>query len=282
MKQFYPDCKLIIFDLDGTLYEDTDHFDYYASLLKEKVANGDQEKFMKDYENMKTGNHAVGIGKAYDVEHDAILTLDPLTLKVTHVQNWDGSEWNSEDVTRTYDRKLAFDFEKMIAIGDGWWLPYSAARHYGVTIEETYHCYTKTKDFMVTDDFQLTKTPGLKEGLQKLKEEAEIVLVTNSEKDDVERLLNELELDDLFPEIVPLAQKPVQTKKIFQDLMKKYGVKAEQTVSIGDNLINEIAPALLLGLKTIYIQPTGIELEHDNLKVVTSLSDVFEAVDEME
>ncbi len=280
MKQFYPDCKLIIFDLDGTLYEDTDHFDYYASLLKEKVAIDEQEHFIKDYEDMKKGDHPVAIGKAYDVERDAILTLDPLTLKVTHVQKWDGTEWDSEDVNHTYDRELTFDFEKMIAIGDGWWLPYSAARHYGVSIEETYHCYTKTKEFMVTDEFQLTKTPGLKEGLNKLKEEAEIVLVTNSEKDDVERLLNELELDDLFPEIVPLAQKPVQTKKIFLDLMKKYGVKADETVSIGDNLINEIAPALLLGLKTIYIQPTGIKLEHANLKVVTSLADVFKKVDE--
>ncbi|MCF6411135.1 HAD family hydrolase [Pseudalkalibacillus salsuginis] len=275
MKQFYPDCKLIIFDLDGTLYEDTDHFDYYASLLKEKVAIDEQEYFIKDYEDMKKGDHPVAIGKAYDVERDAILTLDPLTLKVTHAQKWDGTEWDSEDVNHTYDRELTFDFEKMIAIGDGWWLPYSAARHYGVSIEETYHCYTKTKEFMVTDEFQLTKTPGLKEGLHKLREEAEIVLVTNSEKDDVERLLNELELDDLFPEIIPLAQKPVQTKKIFLDLMKKYGVKANETVSIGDNLINEIAPALLLGLKTIYIQPTGIKLEHANLKVVTSLADVF-------
>ncbi|WP_408009605.1 HAD family hydrolase [Pseudalkalibacillus sp. A8] len=281
MKQFYPGCKLIIFDLDGTLYEDTDHFDYYASLLKEKVAIDDQERFMKNYEDMKKGDHPITIGKAYDVERDAILTLDPLTLKVTHVQKWDGSEWDSEDVKNTY-RELTFDFEKMIAIGDGWWLPYSAARHYGVSIEETYHCYTKTKEFMVTDEFQLTMTPGLKEGLHKLKEEAEIVLVTNSEKDDVERLLNELELGDLFPEIVPLAQKPVQTKKIFLDLMKKYGVKADETVSIGDNLINEIAPALLLGLKTIYIQPTGIELEHANLKVVTSLADVFNQADETE
>ncbi|MCF6136256.1 HAD family hydrolase [Pseudalkalibacillus berkeleyi] len=275
MKDFYSDYKLIIFDLDGTLYEDTDHFDHYASLLKERVALEHQEDFIADYIAMKKGAHAVGIGKAYDAVHDSVLTLDPLTLKVTHVQNWDGSEWDQEKVRSTYKDDLTFDFENIIAVGDGWWLPYSSARHHGVSVEDTYQCYTRTKDFMVTDDFQLTKTPGLKEGLLKLKEEAEVVLVTNSEEDDVQRLLLELDLDEIFPEIVPLAQKPVQTKEIFQNLMKKYGASPGETISIGDNLINEIAPALLLGMKTIYIQPTGIELEHDNLKVVNGLEELF-------
>lgn len=275
MKDFYSDYKLIIFDLDGTLYEDTDHFDHYASLLKERVAPEHQEDFIADYISMKKGTHAVGIGKAYDAVHDSVLTLDPLTLKVTHVQNWDGSEWDQEKVRSTYEDDFKFDFENIIAIGDGWWLPYSSARHHGVSVEDTYQCYTRTKDFMVTDEFQLTKTPGLKEGLLKLKEEAEVVLVTNSEEDDVQRLLVELDLDEIFPEIVPLAQKPVQTKEIFQKLMKKYGASPSETISIGDNLINEIAPALLLGMKTIYIQPTGIELEHDNLKVVNGLEELF-------
>ncbi|WLD94154.1 HAD family hydrolase [Alkalihalobacillus sp. AL-G] len=276
MKHYYPECKLFIFDLDGTLYEDTDHFDYYASLLKGKVKPVFQGNFMKDYEAMKRGEHPIGIGKAYDVDRDVVLTLDPLTLQVTHVQEWDGTEWDTEEIETIYSELLSFDFEHMIAIGDGWWLPFAAAKHYGLTGEETYTSYTKTKDFMVTDQFQLTKTPGLKEGLQKLKKEAEIVLVTNSEADDVARLLNELELDGLFQEVVPLAQKPVQTKKIFLELFEKYKVKPEETVSVGDNLINEIAPALLLGMKTIYIQPTGIVLEHNNLKVVPSLSEVFE------
>ncbi|WP_257349324.1 HAD family hydrolase [Pseudalkalibacillus decolorationis] len=278
MKHYYPESKLIIFDLDGTLYEDTDHFDYYASLLKEKVAIDLRSRFQADYEAMKCGEHPIGIGKAYDVDRDVVLTLDPLTLQVTHVQEWDGTQWSAEKIDAIYSDHLIFDFEHMIAIGDGWWLPFAAAKHYGVTGEETYSCYTKTKDFMVTDQFQLTKTPGLIDGLKRLKNEAEIVLVTNSEADDVGRLLSELELDSLFQEIVPLAQKPVQTKKIFLELFDKHNVKPHEAVSVGDNLINEIVPALLLGMKTIYIQPTGIELEHENLKVVSSLSEIFSEI----
>lgn len=275
MNSIFDDKKLVIFDLDGTLYEDTDHFDHYAELLVEKVAGDKKSSFKETYESMKKGEHTVSIGKAYDVLHDSILTLDPISLDIVEVQNWDGSSWSNEEIENTFKDQLIFDFENMIAIGDGWWLPYVAARHFGVTVEDTYKCYTKTKDFMVTDDFQLTKTPGLKEGLKQLKEQTKIVLVTNSEPDDVGRLLTELELDGLFDDITTVAQKPVQTKPILLGLMEKYGVKPEETLSIGDNFINEIAPALALGMNTLYIQPHGTSVEHEKLQVIKSMADVF-------
>lgn len=275
MQKYLNDCDLIIFDLDGTLYEDTDHFDYYAEQLKQYVAPEKQATFLKDYQLMKNGEHPVSIGKAYDVNHDVALTLDPLTLAVTDVHNWDGTNWSLEKVKETYPDTISFDFESVIAIGDGWWLPFSSARHHGVTGEQTYKAYTATKDFMVTDQFQLTKTPGLKEGLKKLKNEKYIVLVTNSEEDDVKRLLQELDLEGLFHEVITSAQKPVQTSKIFKDVIDKYQVSAEKVISVGDNFINEIAPALLAGMKAVYIQPQGINYEHENLEVIHSLEDVF-------
>jgi FMN phosphatase YigB (HAD superfamily) len=275
MNNVFKDMNLVIFDLDGTLYEDTDHFDYYAELLKEKVTGADREDFAKDYEKMKKGIHPVTIGKAYDVNRDSILTLDPISLDVVEVLNWDGSPWSEDKFESTYSDGLTFDFETMIAVGDGWWLPFVTAKHYGVTGEETYNCYTRTKDFMVTEAFQLTKTPGLKEGLKSLKEQTQIVLVTNSEADDVGRLLKELELDSLFEEIIPLAQKPVQTKRIFVELMEKYNVKPEKTLAIGDNFINEIAPALSLGMKTLYIQSFGAYVRHKNLEVINSMANIF-------
>jgi FMN phosphatase YigB (HAD superfamily) len=275
MNTIFNNMKLVIFDLDGTLYEDTDHFDHYAKLLAEKVEDNVKALFASEYEKMKKGDHPVSIGKAYDVQRDCILTLDPITLNIIQVQNWDGSTWSSGQIDDTYQDELLFDFENMIAVGDGWWLPYVAARHFGVTVEETYKCYTRTKDFMVTDAFQLTKTPGLKDGLKELKEQTNIVLVTNSEADDVGRLLSELELDGIFDDITTVAQKPVQTMPILLGLMEKYNAKPEETLSIGDNFINEIAPALALGMNTLYIQPYGTNLAYEQLQVINSMADVF-------
>ncbi|OZM58193.1 hydrolase [Lottiidibacillus patelloidae] len=270
---FYNDYELYIFDLDGTLYEDTSHFDYYGKLLKEQLPIEMQEHFTKEYEQMKEGNHAVAIGKAYDVERDSVLTLDPLTLKVVEVTDWNGTKWEQNKVANTYAGKLTFDFEKMIAIGDGWWLPFVCAKHFGV--EDTYNSYLQTKEYMVTDQFQLTKTPGLKQGLEKLKEKKQIVLMTNSDAEDVGRLLKELDLDGIFDDVITSAMKPTKTTTFLNELLSKYKVTPEQAVSIGDNFINEIAPALELGMNALLIQAADVDVTHERLQTVKTLADAL-------
>lgn len=265
--------KLVIFDLDGTLYEGTDHFDYYAERLHMDVPEENKQAFIDDYHNMKQGKHSVAIGKAYDVDRDVVLTLDPLTLNVVKVEDWDGNAWSEEEVSCTYRGLVKFDFEHIVAIGDGWWLPFACAKHYGV--ENCYKRYVETKEYMVTDQFQLEKIDGVKEWLLKLKETKQIVLVTNSDIDDVGRLLKELEIDTIFEHVVTSAQKPSKTDEILARLMSQYEVNPEEIVSVGDNFINEIAPALKMGMKAIYIDPLKPEVNHERLMVVGRLNECF-------
>lgn len=266
--------KLFIFDLDGTLYEGTDHFDYYATRLLLDISEEKKEEFLRDYNKMKKGKHPLKIGKAYDVDRDVILTLDPFTLKVEQVEDWYGKQWQEYEVNSTYRSALSFDFEHTIAIGDGWWLPFACAKHYGVT--DCYPRYVETKEFMVTDQFQLAKIEGAKEWLLRLKETKKIVLVTNSDLDDVGRLLKELDLDTVFEHIISSAKKPSKTDEIFNRLIELYGVNPEEAVSVGDNFINDIAPALEKGMKGIYIDPLRPDIKHKSLIVVESLKKYFE------
>ncbi|MDG5786818.1 HAD family hydrolase [Evansella sp. AB-P1] len=268
--------KLFIFDLDGTLYEGTDHFDYYAKRLMLDVDEKYHEAFWKDYEQMKAGNHPVSVGKAFDTKNDAILTVDPMTLTVVEALDWNGNR--KRDIELLYgEKQLQFDFKNIIAIGDGWWLPFVCAVHYGV--KDCYPRYVETKEFMVTDAFKLEKIKGLQSFLLNLREKATIVLLTNSDKEDVGRLLNELNLTDIFHEVVTSAQKPTKTTMFFEQLIQKYDMNADEVVSIGDNFINEIAPALLLGMKAIYISEHSHQAEHENLIQVKRITDWIEMVD---
>ena len=65
--------KVIVFDLDGTLYEDTHHFEYYAKQLQHKLPAEKRESFWKDYQSALDLQHALQIGRAYDVEQDLVL-----------------------------------------------------------------------------------------------------------------------------------------------------------------------------------------------------------------
>lgn len=274
MKNIVQLSKMLIFDLDGTLYEDTAHFDYYADLLMKELPQNKQTTFWNEYLAMKNGLHTVSIGKGYDLKRDTLLSVDPMNLHVTEVQDWDCNSWSTKDVIHTYGSgPVQFDFENILAIGDGWWLPFVNAYHYG--IKDTYENYVKTKEYMVSPDFQLTKTPGLKEALERMKDDKHLVLMSNSEKEDVARLLNELELNGLFDHEIPSAYKPVKTTDQFQRLMNQFNVKPEEMISIGDNFINEISPALKLGMQAVYIHPNGHGHIHKNLAVVPSLANAF-------
>jgi FMN phosphatase YigB (HAD superfamily) len=275
MKHIIDEAKLLIFDLDGTLYEDTDHFDYYCRLLQQRAADDKKQAFWDTYESMKKGNHPVAIGKVYDIKNDASVTVDPMTLQVTKVTSFDGEDWPAEKIKQEYAGDLVYDFERLIAIGDGWWLPYATAMHFGLKQSDTWECYNATKEYMVSDQFNLTKTPGLKEALEKLKDKKKLVLLSNSEREDVKRLLNELELEGIFHSLFSEGHKPLKTKEKMQAILDEFHVQPDEAVSIGDNFINEIAPALLMGLKAIYIQPNRIEVEHENLTIIPTLTNAL-------
>ncbi|MDR6225792.1 HAD family hydrolase [Desmospora profundinema] len=273
MKNEWFNVRLIIFDLDGTLYEDTNHFEYFASLLKQMIPSDRQAAFESTYRQILAGDHPVSIGKAYDLKQDAVLTLDPITLRAASVCDWDGNPWTPNRVQDTYPEPVTLDFENIVAIGDGWWLPFAVAKHYGAG--NTYPAYVKTKEYLTAHEHLLTRTPGLRSWLEQQGKSKSLVLVTNSEQDDVQRLLSQLDLSGVFHQVVTDARKPAGTTAIFQNLLKEHGVLPEEAVSIGDNFLNEVAPALHLGMKAVLLQPTPAPFAHDRLWVVRSIRDLF-------
>lgn len=266
--------KLVIFDLDGTLYEGTEHFDYYAKLLQERVAADQRADFYREYEAMKAGEHLVSIGKVYDVQRDLVLTIDSLTFEVTAAYRWKGEKLSDAEMAECYPGPQQFDFNQLVAIGDDWWLPFASAKHYGV--EENHSSYLATKEFMVSDDFAIEKLEGLRTYLLRLKEQTQIVLMTNSDREDVMRLLNELDLINVFDHLITSAKKPAYTKKLMEHFIEQYEIEPSEAVSVGDNFINEIAPAIAIGMDAVYIQPHGHDEKVEGLTVIASLTDFIE------
>ena len=65
-------------------------------------------------------------------------------------------------------------------------------------------------------------------------------------------------------------------KKLLLNIRKLSEVKPHEVLSIGDNFINEIAPALSLGTKAMYIQPHGHNEEVPNLQVIPSITACYQ------
>ncbi len=268
-------AEVVIFDLDGTLYEGKGHFKLHTENLKSRVDEDKRDAFQKLYDAYENENSPLQIGKIYDGKRDLIWSWDPFLEELTEARNWDDEIVEVSDVQK-HLQASDFDFNNWVPIGDGWWPPYAVARHFGVEIDEIQESYNQTKVQMAELDGFLNHTPGLKEYLEELTKHKTLIVCTNSDLEDAKRLLNFLELEQYFDDMIASAMKPVNTKKHFNQVMEKYNVSGEKIVSVGDNFMNEIAPALQLGMNTVWI--TGVKeapVNDDRLTMVETLA-VFE------
>ncbi|WP_054754430.1 HAD family hydrolase [Piscibacillus salipiscarius] len=261
-------ADVIIFDLDGTLYEGTEHFNLHVDNLKQHLNDEKKEKFQSIYDQILKGDHPVQIGKIYDGKRDIVWTWDPFTEELTEAHNWEGEVVNVQDAPKTIAAH-EFDFKNWVPIGDGWWPPYAIARHFGIGTDVIQASYNRTKEQMAELDGYLKQTPGLKGYLKELQQGRRLIVCTNSDEVDAKRLLKFLDIDEHFEELIPSAMKPVHTKKHFSYVLEKYHVKPEQAVSVGDNFMNEVAPALQLGMRAVWLTDAKEKPVEHNQYVLT-------------
>ncbi|WP_187442037.1 HAD family hydrolase [Sutcliffiella horikoshii] len=262
----------IVFDLDGTLYEDTHHFQYYADLLKNKLPAEVQPKFEEDYKAIEAGTHTLKMGRVYDAKKDLILAH--FDGKVSKGWTWDGVEVSQTVLTSYYPDILQFDLFDMLSIGDLWWVPVSIAKHYGLSSEEAYAAFLQTREHMMTDDFLLEPLAEFATVLEKLHKKFILVLMTNSPQTDSDVILKKLGFTSYFHDKIYEANKPVNTADRLLYISQQHHVPYSQMLSIGDNYINEILPAAILGCKTICIDPFDLFKESEATYTVSGLTEL--------
>lgn len=94
--------------------------------------------------------------------------------------------------------------------------------------------------------------------LAKLEQDYTLGLISNY-YGNVDKVLEELDLRKYFKAIIDSAVVGVRkpNKEIFQIAFNKLDSKAEETSMVGDSYGNDIAPAKLLGCKTIWLKGKG-------------------------
>ncbi|MBL0386425.1 HAD family hydrolase [Tumebacillus sp. ITR2] len=266
--------SLIIYDLDGTLYEDTHHFDYYAKELRKRLPAEAQEAFQTDYETARRDEHPLRIGRTYDANRDLILVQ--IKGDVSEVYRWDGTPLSESEVRELYPDKVEVNLVDMFSVGDLWWIPGCISRHYGLTDAQTTEAFLATREFMMGPDFHMNNIEGLRDALaQSRANGVKQVLVTNSPQPDSEKILDKIGLLESFDEKVFMARKPSGTKAVFERIKNQFDVPYENILSVGDNWVNEILPAMELGSQTVYIDPHDIGVNLESTKRVQSMTDVL-------
>ncbi|ALA68793.1 haloacid dehalogenase [Geobacillus stearothermophilus 10] len=250
------DIKAIVFDLDGTLYEETEHFDYYAERVAKRLREADRRRFWDDYRAVLADCHPLRIGSMYDAKEDLIVWLEEGAVRKAF--RWSGEPLTKREIETVYKKPVAVDLDRFFSIGDLWWVSSSIGRHYGLTNEDTYAAFLETREWMMGPEFKMNGAPGLAETLVELHEKAALVLMTNSPEPDSEAILWKLRLADVFHHKIFQAAKPMKTAAHLEAIRARFGVDYRQMLCVGDNIGNDIAPARRLGCRTMLVDTYGL------------------------
>lgn len=245
------DVALVIYDLDGTLYEETRHFVYYAKLLRDALPEQQRDEYWNELELIWSNHHPLKIGRVYDAYRDVVLSVDE-QMRVVRAWSWQGQELKRSDVALQYPDPVVCRMDgSLIAVGDGWWIPVVCARRQGLSNTRDY--YVQTKQRLHETPEWLQPVPGLADAVRRAGKVVPQIVATNSDREDAEMLLQRLGLADAVNGLYPSCNKPADAEHWFRRICDDWGVSPRRCVSVGDNHLNDVMPALRLGMHGVLI-----------------------------
>ena len=272
LHMLFKDIKAIVFDLDGTLYEDTHHFEYYAKMISKQLDSTKEDEFMEEYYKAASGNHTLKIGRIYDSVKNLVLVHSQ--KNITEAYTWDGEPIESSRVKELYPEAVEIDMERYMSVGDPWWIPGSLGIHYGLNKNHTYEAFLQTREYMMSPEFVMSPVKDFKETLVSLRDRVKLILLTNSPQPDSEVILDKLGMADVFHKKIFNGKKPSLTLDRFNMIKDEFNLEFSEILSVGDNFVNEILPLIPLGCKTIYMDYHNISEDNWGDMVVNNISEL--------
>ncbi len=264
--------RAIVYDLDGTIYDDTRHFELYAKEIQSGLPEQVRDAFWSDYRAVVEGKHpSLRIGTFYDAERDVVLHLQG--GRVERAVHWDGSLVPPLVVREVYRGDIEPDHDKVMNVGDLWWVPAAIGAHYGGSKEHRERAFLQIREMMADPAFEIRPIPGLKEVLEAARGQVVQVLATNSPQPDSEAILTKIGVMGLFDRMYFRSNKPLGMRDVVEELCRAYRLQPSEILSVGDNLVNEITPARALGCQAVFIDPHGLGTPEDADLVVRSMRD---------
>lgn len=234
--------KTILFDMDGTLYQDFQfHRDYlrysledtdYASRLPEalhlaeRTLSGEGLEMNRFY---RLPDRIPAAGELEQVLRSAMQTQMPFAQCYT-----DG-------------------LGDLVYLGDPWEVVTLIAAAYGVLEQTGEAAFSRVREEMHQQSIHAD--PELLTVLLRLKERYHTILLSNSPEQSAADFIAKLGFQDAFCEKIYDAHKPYGLLKTVYQFHPELREHPEQMLSVGDHAFNEIENILFAGGKTLWMNP---------------------------
>lgn len=232
----------IIFDLDGTIYQNTD---FHRNYLRFLVDGTEKESWLPALIDFA---EAVFCGKRLMMN----------AFYSSKIINADAPEtyFNALDKALIpdigYDE--AFFRDDCINTGDAWAVVTLIGKTLGLLEgEQVDAVYRRTRDKMSADG--MTGDAHLKKTILEVNKKYNTILLSNSYQSTALEFLKQLNFENVFENIVYSANKPFGMVDALYKQDPTLFENPESILSIGDHAFNDLIPLQRLGCRTLWVNP---------------------------
>lgn len=234
------DIKALIFDMDGTLYQDYTFMGrYIAKMMEGRFSEEEIEETIERAYDILEGKGPVKLGYLYDPERLVFYRQEE--LRPVSCSDWEGTalEWEA-------------DAEQVLAyLGDPWGVAQLMAYRHGIPAETVRNAFEEVRKEMLTEAYLIVKHAGLFDAIATLRGKR-LILMTNSPLPTGQEFVDFLGAEDVFEEIYYDGKKPDGITGLTDKLMKE-GFAPHEILSIGDHPWNDLHPVCRIGGHTCLI-----------------------------
>ncbi len=233
--------QTILFDLDGTSYQDhTFYREYFEVLGKEMTLPIHKQECITFVEEVIAGKH-IHMNTFYDIRDVHVSSMQELIDLLPSLQY-------TGDI-----RSLSFEeSKKYIYMGDLWSVIILLANVFRFSREACDRTFKKTRERMVK---HVQENHELKQVLLALKKKYTLILCSNTYEASAVPFVKALGLYDCFHYRHYATNKPYGLTEALESYLPNWKKQASSLLSIGDHWFNDLKIVESLGGQTMLIQP---------------------------
>ncbi|MDQ0415779.1 FMN phosphatase YigB (HAD superfamily) [Mesobacillus stamsii] len=263
--EWMKDIKAVIWDLDGTMYQElTFYRRYLRYLVEESKWEPHYETIVDTVENIFSGHHSFRVGSYYCIPPEKINTIDELI--------------EFSGTTDTTQLSVGYLYG-----GDAWSVMNIISSRLNISPDKRKESFNRVREEMLQEPYAIEKKSTLFNEIEKLNVYKK-VLMTNTYTQSAQAFVDYLGVSKLFDEIHYDSKKPIGIAEVIRSIQIREGLETSEILSIGDHAYNDLLPAKIAGCRTIHISPYPSEDSSNwdrTVKTIDELTDLLKSFNEL-
>lgn len=235
-------AKLLLCDVDGTLYQDNAFYKDYIRCLTRGTDRESWNAQLMEYVGKVVQGRALCMNSFYSLRDLSGLDFPEFA-----------SELEKGRVAQA-EPYMADDRRNYVYLGDMWGVMKLIGVSLGITSEKSRlrEVYLETRTIIRQ---RLKPNLSLNQAILGFNEHGTSILISNSMEETTREFLHQLQLEEIFSQYIYSAHKPQMLRESVEKRLPGCWAHPENIVMAGDNYLTDLSVPAHLGCTTVWINP---------------------------